>query len=74
MLLLWVIWRSHNTKRYERVRRGDYTPKIRRFEVGDYVYHQREVKSTLDLKAKPLILRVVAERPNGVLELVGSCV
>eukprot|EP00877_Chromochloris_zofingiensis_P007303 jgi/Chrzof1/2826/Cz12g00080.t1 len=67
------IAQHRDTLRYSRVRDGTYLPKLRKFEVGDYVYIQREVKTTIQLKARPLILRVKEVRSSGVLVLQGRC-
>jgi len=66
---------QHRDKlRYARLRDGSYLPRIRRFEVGDFVYCKRHQRHTmLDIKAKPLVLRVHEVRPSGVLVLQGRC-
>ena len=49
-----------DTLRYAQVRSGGYPPKLRKFEVGDYVYVKRpNPASTLHMKAHPHILRVL---------------
>lgn len=67
------IAQHRDTLRYAAVRSGSYLPKVRRFEVGDYVYLSRAPSTTLDIKAKPLILRVKEVRSSGVLILEGRC-
>ena len=48
-------------------------PKVRRYEVGDYVYLSRTPNSTLDIKAHKVISRVLEVKPSGVLVLQGRC-
>lgn len=67
------IAQQRDSLRYARVRGGDYLPRLRRFEVGDFVWVKRAQKSTLDIRARPLILRVLEVRPSGVLLLQGRC-
>jgi hypothetical protein len=51
---------------------GDsYKPKVRQFDVGDFVYLQRQPNDTLDTSSDYTILRIKAIRPSGVLELQG---
>ncbi|PNW79026.1 hypothetical protein CHLRE_09g398141v5 [Chlamydomonas reinhardtii] len=59
---------------YAKMRGGGYDPKIRRFEVGDYVYYRNTSERTaLDAQARPDILRVTELRPSGVVILEGRC-
>ena len=67
------IAQHRDTLRYAAVRSGSYLPKVRRFEIGDYVYLSRAPNSTLDIRAKTVILRVLEVRPTGVLVLQGRC-
>jgi uncharacterized Zn finger protein (UPF0148 family) len=62
-----------DTLRYARTRSGAYLPKLRRYEVGDFVYLKGDPKTTLDARSRPEILRVVRIRPAGVLVLQGKC-
>jgi hypothetical protein len=48
---------------------GSYKPKVRQFDVGDFVYFQRQPNDTLDTSFGHIILRIKAIRPSGVLEL-----
>ena len=59
--------------RYAYTRSGAYLPRLRRFEPGDFVYVSTNAKTTLDIKARPLILRVKEVRPSGVLIVEGRC-
>jgi hypothetical protein len=67
------IAQHRDTLRYARVRDGTYLPKLLRLEPGDFVYVKRQVNNTLDIKVRPLILRVVEVRPSGVVKLQGRC-
>jgi hypothetical protein len=60
--------------RYLKVRAPDYKPRTHRFAVGDFVYVQQLNRtSTLQPRAKALILRVKEVRDSGVLLLQGRC-
>jgi hypothetical protein len=59
--------------RYARIRGGGYTPKIRKFEPGDFVYVQRQGGTTLDPAARREILRVKSVEKLGTLVLEGKC-
>jgi hypothetical protein len=58
-----------NTLWYAHTRGGSYKPKVRQFDVGDFVYFQRQPNDTLDTSPGHTILRIKATRPLGVLEL-----
>lgn len=70
-----LIAQKRDTLRYARVHSGSYLPKIRRFEVGDYVYTKSAVDRTppsgLRALANAEVLRVREVRPSGVLVLEG---
>jgi hypothetical protein len=61
-----------DTLRYAHTRGGSYKPKVRQFDVGDFVYLQRQPNDTLDTSFGRSILRIKAIRPSGVLELQGA--
>lgn len=65
------IAQHRDTLRYARVRSGDYQPQLRRFAPGSFVYVQQEGPS-LQLPARPVMLRVKEARGTGVLVLQGS--
>jgi hypothetical protein len=44
---------------------------VRQFDVGDFVYLQRQPNHTLDTSSDHTILKIKAIRPLGVLELQG---
>lgn len=70
-----LIAQQRDTLRYARVHDGSYLPRLRRFEVGDYVYtkatHGGEPPSALRALAEPEVLRVREVRSSGVLVLEG---
>jgi hypothetical protein len=51
---------------------GNYKPKVRQFDVGDFVYLQQQPNDTLDTSSGHTILRIKAIKPSGVLELQGA--
>jgi PHD-finger len=57
---------------YARLQGGGYMPQLRRFRVGDLVYMQRQVPSTLDIKAGRNIYRVIELLPSGRVRLQGK--
>jgi hypothetical protein len=61
-----------NTLRYAHTRGGNYKPKVRQFDVGDFVYLQRQPNDTLDTSSSHTILRIKAIKASGVLELQGA--
>jgi hypothetical protein len=44
---------------------------VKQFDVGDFVYLQRQLNDTLDIYSGCTILRIKAIRPLGVLEFQG---
>jgi len=68
------IAQHRDTERYQHVRSGSYLPRLRRFQIGDFVYaKRRNVVSTLQTDARPGIYRVAAVKDSGVLTLQGKC-
>ncbi|CAM6093253.1 unnamed protein product [Calypogeia fissa] len=67
-----AIAQHRDTLRYAHTRGGGFKPKVRKFEVGDFVYLQRQPNDTLDTSASRIILRVKSLNPSGVLELQGA--
>jgi hypothetical protein len=65
------IAQHRNTLRYAHTRGGSYKPKVRQFDVGDFVYLLRQPNDTLDTSSGHIILRIKVIRPSGVLELQG---
>jgi hypothetical protein len=58
--------------RYRQRRSGQYVPKMRRYEVGDYVYLAREVDDTLQTELGRSVLQVKEVRPNDTYVLTGT--
>jgi hypothetical protein len=44
---------------------------VKQFDVGDFVYLQQQPNDTLDTSFGCTILRIMAIKPSGVLELQG---
>ncbi len=65
------ITQHQNTLRYAHVRSGNYKPKVKQFDVGDFVYFQPQPNDTLDTSYGRTILKIKAIMPLGVLELQG---
>jgi hypothetical protein len=63
------IAQHRDTLRYAHTRGGSCKPKVRQFDVGDFVYFQQKPNDTLDTYSGRTILRIKAIRPLGVLEL-----
>jgi hypothetical protein len=66
------ISQHRDTLRYAHTRGGSYKPKVKQFDVGDFVYLQRQPNDTLNTSSSRTILRIKAIRPSGVLELQGA--
>ena len=69
------IAQHRDTLQYARARGGGYHPKVRKFEVGDFVYVRpagEDTKRNLVPLASNLILRVAQVNPSGVLILQGK--
>jgi hypothetical protein len=66
------IAQHRDTLRSAHTRGGSYKPKVRQFDVGDFVYLQRQPNDTLDTSSSRTILRIKAIRALGVLELQGA--
>jgi hypothetical protein len=57
------------TLRYAHTRSDSYKPKVRQFDVGDFMYFQRQLNDILDTSFSRTILRIKAIRPLSVLGL-----
>ena len=66
-----TIAQHRDTLRYATIRGGGYCPRLRRYELGDYVYLQQTTPTTLDVTAGRIILRIRAVLQSGVLLLEG---
>jgi hypothetical protein len=67
------IAQQRDTQRYAMVHSGAWHPKVRKFALGDFVYVKQPQSPNLVASARPVILRVYADRGNGRLELIGRC-
>ena len=60
--------------RYARLRSVGYIPKLRKFDVGDFIYVQQGTKKdSLDITARREILRVKAVGKLGAITVEGRC-
>jgi len=62
------IAQHQDTLQYAHTRGGSYKPKVKQFDVGDFVYLQQP-NDILDISSSCTILRIKAIRLSGVLEL-----
>jgi hypothetical protein len=65
------ITQHRDTLQYTHTRGGIYKPKVRQFDVSDFVYLQRHPNDTLDTSSSRTILRIKVIMPSSVLELQG---
>jgi hypothetical protein len=69
-----LIAQHRDSLRYAMVRSGSFQPTLVKFFPGQFVYVQRPSQSnTLQVRARPEILRVVAVNPGGAVTLQGKC-
>jgi hypothetical protein len=62
-----------DTLKYAHTRGGNpYKPKMKQFDVGDFVYFKRQPNHTLDTSSGCTILNIKVIRPSCVLELQGT--
>lgn len=73
-----AIAQERDSLRYAQVRDGQYLPRVRMFQTGDYVYLKPATRvcehmkgSGLTLDVEPRKLRVVNAKPDGSVELIG---
>jgi hypothetical protein len=66
------IAQHRNTLKYAHTRSGNCKPKVKQFDVTDFVYFQCQPNDTLDISFGRTILRIKVIRPSGVLELQGA--
>jgi hypothetical protein len=66
------IAQHRKTLRYAHTRGGSYKPKMRQFDVRDFVYLQQQPNDILNTSSGCIYLRIMAIRPLGVLELQGA--
>ena len=68
------IAQHRDKKRYAQINSGSYKPALLKFFPGQFVYVQdHDVQNTLQIRARPEILRVVAVKPQGQVTLQGKC-
>jgi hypothetical protein len=65
------IAQHRDTLRYAHTQGGSYKPKVKQFDVDDFVYLQRQPNDTLNTCFYRTILKIKAIRPLGVLKLQG---
>jgi len=65
------ITQHRNTLEYAHTQGGNYKPKVRQFDVGDFVYLQWQPNDTLNTSSSHTILRIKVIMPSDVLELQG---
>jgi hypothetical protein len=65
------IAKHQNTLRYAHTRGGSYKLKVKQFDVGDFVYLQRQPNDTLDTFSGCTILTIKAIKLSVVLKLQG---
>jgi hypothetical protein len=63
------IAQHQNTLRYAHTQGGNYKPKVKQCDIGDFVYLQWQPNDILDIFSGCTILRIKAIRPSSVLEL-----
>jgi hypothetical protein len=66
------IAQHRDTLWYAHTQSGSYKPKVRQFDVGDFVYLQRQLNDTLDISSGRTILKTKVIRLSCVLELQGA--
>ena len=69
-----AIAHHRDTLRYAKIRGGAYHPRLRKFQVGDFVYIRRpNVRNSLQMAAQGMILRIIDLKPSEVVVLQGRC-
>ncbi len=66
------IAQHQDTLRYAHTQGGNYKPKVKQFDVGDFVYLQQQPNDTLNTSSDCTILKMKAIKPSSVLELQGA--
>eukprot|EP00798_Chlamydomonas_sp_ICE-L_P000329 gene329-biopygen69 len=70
-----AIAHHRDTLRYAKIRGGAYHPRLRKFQVGDFVYIRRpNVRNSLQMAAQGMILCIIDLKPAEVVVLQGRCV
>eukprot|EP00798_Chlamydomonas_sp_ICE-L_P022089 gene22089-biopygen30771 len=69
-----AIAHHRDSLRYAKIRGGAYHPRLRKFQVGDFVYIRRpNVRNNLQMAAQGMILRIKAIKDTEVVVLQGRC-
>jgi transposase InsO family protein len=69
-----LIAQHRDSLRYAMVRQGDFKPSLLKFFLGQFVYVQRADKvPSLQIKARPNVLRIVEFRGSDTVVLQGKC-
>jgi len=63
------IAQHRDTLWYAHTRGGSYKPKVIQFDVGDFVYFQRQLNDILNIFSGSTILKIKVIKPSSVLEL-----
>ncbi len=66
------IAQHRNTLWYTHTLGGSYKPNVKHFDVGDFVYLQRQPNDILETSLSCIILKIKAIKPSSVLELQGA--
>eukprot|EP00798_Chlamydomonas_sp_ICE-L_P022501 gene22501-biopygen31170 len=65
-----AIAHHRDTLRYANIKGGAYNPRLRKFQVGDFVYIRRpNVRNSLQMAAQGMILRIIDLKPTEVVVL-----
>ena len=70
-----LISQHRDRKYYKDSRSGQFKPRLRRFEIGDFVfvkYSDAQLKDSMRPSARPVILKIQAVSQAGQLTLIGS--
>ncbi len=63
------IAQHRDTLWYAHTRGGNYKPKVKQFDVDDFVYLWWQLNDTLDTSSSHTLLMIKVIEPSGVLEL-----
>eukprot|EP00798_Chlamydomonas_sp_ICE-L_P022495 gene22495-biopygen31165 len=70
-----AIAHHRDTLRYANIKGGAYNPRLRKFQVGNFVYIRRpNVRNSLQMAAQGMILRIIDLKPTEVVVLQGPYV
>jgi len=66
------ITQHRDTLRYAHTQGGSYKPKVKWFDIGDFVYLKQWLNDILDTSSDRTILRIKVIKPSGMLEFQGA--